>query len=251
MAVHILSSTKYCIIQNDYARKLLKLFVTECLSIYGSYFLSFNVHNLIYMCDDVLLFGSLPNFSAYPFENFLQSVKKLLRKSNQALQQIVKRLVEKTNRNLNSKKGKIDNRRRLFRVEHDSGPLLPNFMRSTRQYKEMYCGPWFLSCRIPDNCIYLVDSSVVLIENFARKADGDFIIGRLFNRKVDLMSYPVPSSPYDNVRVSELSEMLSFSLSSVKCKEMRLPCFDGGGIVMDGTNAIFPILMEENSLKEE
>ena len=54
VAVRILSSNKYCVDQNEYARKLLNLFVSECERIYGSYFISFNVHCLIHLCDDVL-----------------------------------------------------------------------------------------------------------------------------------------------------------------------------------------------------
>jgi|688.fasta_scaffold753131_2 hypothetical protein len=33
------------------------------------------------------------------------------------------------------------------------------------QYKEMYFDPWFLRFRVPDNCVYLTDSSVVVIDN--------------------------------------------------------------------------------------
>ena len=56
VAVRILSSNEYCFSQNEYARKLLHLFVAECQNIYGSYFLSFNVHCLIHLCDDVMRF---------------------------------------------------------------------------------------------------------------------------------------------------------------------------------------------------
>ena len=46
------------------------------------------------MPDDVRNFGSLDSFSAYPFENHLQRIKNLVRKSAKPLQQIVKRLSE-------------------------------------------------------------------------------------------------------------------------------------------------------------
>lgn len=39
-------------------------------------------------------FGPLYNFSAYPVESFYQIFKKLVRKGNQVLQQIVKRVME-------------------------------------------------------------------------------------------------------------------------------------------------------------
>lgn len=207
-----------CIVQNAYARRLLNLFVAEYESIYGSYFLSFNVHNLIYLCDDVLRFGPLPNFSAYPFENFLQYLKKLLRRGNQALQQIVKRVVELGNANLTKKIAKFDTRSRSFRLQHDSGPLIPNLVQNSMQYKEMYFGPWFLSCRVPDNCVYLADASVIGIENIIRNEHEDFTVGRKFSNKSNLFSYPLSSSSNDIFRVSELSDSLeAFPLNNVKC----------------------------------
>jgi hypothetical protein len=126
---------------------------------------------LIHLCDDVLRFGPLQNFSAYPFENFLQYLKKLLRMRNQSLQQIVKRVVELGKANLTKKIVKFDTRSRSFRLQHDSGPLIPNLVQNSMQYKEMYFGPWFLSCRVPDNCVYLADASVIRIENIINITD--------------------------------------------------------------------------------
>ena len=117
-----------------------------------------------------------PFQTSLPFENFLQYLKKLLRKGNQALQQIVKR------------------------------------------YKEMYFGPWFLSCRVPNNCVYLADASVIVIENIIRNEHEDFIVGRKFSNKSYLFSYLLSSSSNEIFRVSELSDSLeAFPLNNVKC----------------------------------
>lgn len=64
----------------DYANNLYIKFVQTACSIYDEDFVSHNVHNLIHLVEDVKLFGSLNNFSAFPFENFLQTLKKKLRK---------------------------------------------------------------------------------------------------------------------------------------------------------------------------
>jgi hypothetical protein len=248
VAVRILSSNEYCFSQNEYARKLLHLFVAECQNIYGSYFLSFNVHCLIHLCDDVMRFGSLPNFSAYPFENYLQSLKKLLRKSNQALQQVIKRLMERFHIDATPKTICYDSRQYRFKLQHDSGPLLPNLIRSSKQYREMHLGPWYLSCKEPNNCVYLKDSSVILIENFVANAMGDFICGRRYRQTGNLYNYPIPSTSYNFVRVERLSDSLEFwPLIDVKCKAVRVPNFVGCSIEMDGTFAVFPLLMEENN----
>ena len=59
-----------------YASSLLRVFVADFAEIYGIHFVSHNVHNLIHLAQDVLKFGCLNNFSAFPFENFLQMLKK-------------------------------------------------------------------------------------------------------------------------------------------------------------------------------
>ncbi len=78
----------------NYCSGLLNKFVADSINLYGQQFLSANVHNLIHLTDDVRNFGPIDSFSAYPFENFLQKIKNLVRKSAKPLQQIVKRLSE-------------------------------------------------------------------------------------------------------------------------------------------------------------
>ena len=59
-----------------YAEELLLLFVKKCDELYGPESLSYNVHSLIHLGDDARKYGCLDNISAFPFENFLQGLKK-------------------------------------------------------------------------------------------------------------------------------------------------------------------------------
>jgi hypothetical protein len=127
----------------------------------------------------------LPNFSAYPFENLLQSLKKLLRKSNQALQQVIKRLMERFHIDEVSPKTCYDKRQFRFKLQHDSGPLLPNMIRSSKQYKELHFGPWYLSCKIPNNCVYLT-SDPPLKETVLGVFDlAEIVAGGSKNKQID------------------------------------------------------------------
>jgi len=65
----------------DYAEELLKHFVICTKLIYGPQFMSHNFHNLLNLTDDARKFG---NFS---FENYLQKIKKMLRKHDSILPQ--------------------------------------------------------------------------------------------------------------------------------------------------------------------
>ena len=79
----------------NYAEKLLIWFVREAKALYGTAFLSYNVHNLIHLVSDVRYHRcSLDGISAFPFENYLQILKKYVRNSNKPLVQIVKRIAE-------------------------------------------------------------------------------------------------------------------------------------------------------------
>ena len=61
-----------------YARELLVYFVKTSELIYGETFVSYNVHSLIHIADDVEHFGkSLNDISAFQFENHLQKLKKV------------------------------------------------------------------------------------------------------------------------------------------------------------------------------
>ena len=94
VAVRILASPNYCIEQNEYAHSLLLYFVKNFPLIYGSKCVSYNVHGLVHVARDVLHFGPLDSYSAFQFENFLQIIKKMLRKSEKPLQQICNRVSE-------------------------------------------------------------------------------------------------------------------------------------------------------------
>ena len=57
--------------------------------------ISHNIHGLMHLCDDYTLFGLLDNVSAFPFENYMESLKKMLKIPDKPLQQIIKRYKEK------------------------------------------------------------------------------------------------------------------------------------------------------------
>ena len=77
-----------------YAKDLLIFFVLEGKRLYGKEFMVFNVHSLIHLADDVSKHGPLDSFSAFPYENFLQKLKKMVRSGKNPMTQIVKRIYE-------------------------------------------------------------------------------------------------------------------------------------------------------------
>lgn len=78
----------------DYANELLIYFAKEFGDLYGREFVNHNVHNLIHLTLDVKKFGSLDNFSCFPFENYMHNIKMMLKTSNKPLSQFIKRVKE-------------------------------------------------------------------------------------------------------------------------------------------------------------
>uniref|UniRef100_A0AAG5DCT9 Transposase domain-containing protein n=1 Tax=Anopheles atroparvus TaxID=41427 RepID=A0AAG5DCT9_ANOAO len=95
-AVSLLSSDVYRIFW-ELAGPLLEKFVKDFRIIYGERYLTSNIHNLLHVTDEVERFGPLPSISAYPFENKLQHLKRLVRSGWKSLEQVVNRLSELEN----------------------------------------------------------------------------------------------------------------------------------------------------------
>lgn len=70
------------------AKNLLEQFVRNFPVVFGENSVSYNVHGLLHLADCVKQFGILQNFSAYNFENYLQTLKKYVRAPTFILKQI-------------------------------------------------------------------------------------------------------------------------------------------------------------------
>lgn len=196
-----------------------------------------NVHNLIHLCDDVRNLGSLDSFSAYPFENYLQIIKNLIRKSAKPLQQIVKRLSEHEMAKIVKPTESEENV--LLYDEHFNGPTIPNICG--KQFKKANVKKWKLSKCQPDNCVYLNDMSVLLIENFVKRNQQMLIIARKFELYEDLytmrsgVNSSVKSSQLGIHVVKQLSNLCTWDISEIYCKGFIVPSFippDGDSFVV-------------------
>lgn len=63
----------------DFARNLLKYFVKNFENLYGRHFISHNVHRLLHISDDYTDFDPLDIISAFTFENYMKSHKKMFK----------------------------------------------------------------------------------------------------------------------------------------------------------------------------
>ncbi|KAJ8684769.1 hypothetical protein QAD02_020562 [Eretmocerus hayati] len=156
----------------DYAEKLLKKFVGHFQRMFGAKYVSFNVHGLLHLANDVRKYGQLENFSAFRFENFIGKLKKMIRMGNQPLQQIMRRSDEierllKDDSRLTSKSD-LD-----LVSRHADGPLIARLSRVI-QYKQAHLRSFQIKCDDKEeNCLLIDEDTIVEASNIVKTAEDE------------------------------------------------------------------------------
>ena len=65
---------------------------------YNLMYMLYNLHSLVHLADDVAVYGFLDQCSGFPFENYLQKLKRFVRSGKNPIAQVVKRLESSYNR---------------------------------------------------------------------------------------------------------------------------------------------------------
>lgn len=236
LAIKILVNPDLCLKDNDYAKALLKCFVRNCKLIYGNTFMSYNVHCLIHLADDVKYHGlPLDMMSCFTFENYLRIFLKLVRKHEKPLLQIVRRLQEI-----------FTNTRYAFSFPNKYSCISLNGIHIDgtlcglvgKQHHEIHIkGCALNSNRIDDNHIFLKNYIIVKVFNFIQTGNGIYIVGKQYSKFSNLYVPPCESSRLRiySVSPSYLSELKYWPLSRFKCKALTIPIESGRKF------AVFPL----------
>jgi len=165
----------------------------------------YNVHQVIHLADEYKAFGPLDNISAFPYENYLGGLKRLVRKPDRPLQQVVKRLSEM-----------------LPKESHQpNGDLL--LSSSSKELKKVHLSNCVLSPKQGDNCIK-IDTDIAIVKDIIKQNESIHIVCQRFLKRVSFYTYPCDSSALGCYRVSVLQEKTEIvPLSSVKQKYVLLP----------------------------
>lgn len=239
--IRILSSRNLCDEYLSYVQDLIRFFIKTFIKIYGVQNVSHNIHSLIHLVDDVKKFGPLNNFSAFKFENYMQVLKKYLRKADKPLEQVVRRCMEREiNLSILSTdlSDSVQIHENLMSL-HNDGPLLSDC--SSPQYKIFkYKGTTFKAGTLADNCCGLNCGAIVCIENVAHctKRNIPVIIGYEFLEKKDLFNVPCSSLLLGIYSIKSCSHRKAWPLENVMTKYVKFLC--------DNTEyAVFPLLHSE------
>lgn len=230
ISISILLSPKFCI--NDdyckYAENLLKHFVTTTMHLYGHQFITSNMHGLVHLVDNVEHFGPLDFSSSFSFENYLQNLKKMVRKGDKPLPQVIKRLSEIISSDSFLIPSTNTDEFPKFAKPHFQGPLLNN-SDPNRQYSSIQFSNYSIETTSPNSCCIFKCGSILLVENvvFCQERKRMVVIGREFLQKTSFYSSPFLDSSDLGVHiVSNLSDLLEKSVSHISGKMVLLPFED-------------------------
>lgn len=218
----------------NYAQDLIEFFIKTFIKLYGVENISHNVHGLVHLVNDVRKFGPVDNFSAFKFENYLQILKKYLRKADKPLEQLVRRYTEKEL--IISSLPNFNQIYPTLTSLHYDGPLLLNCHNP--QYKIVKFNGFTLKAgTIADNCCSLSCGTIVCIENVAHCTIRNIpvIIGYEFLERKDLFHIPCPSSKLGIYSVGLRSDLKSWPLRNIVKKYVQLP-------YENDEHAIFPLI---------
>lgn len=213
----------------EYARSLLKHFVKTFIFSYNESFITHNFHGLIHIVDDAEHFApminsfTLESISAFPFENFLQKLKKMVRGKNKPLEQIGNRLAQLLSENhfFSFQSFSSNNFPTLLNI-HCNGPLPLNCCGP--QYDTLAFSDFVIKTKSPNNCCSTVGGDILLIENicFSKELQCSVIVGRQFFIKNNFYTLPCQSSIIGIYKVEKLSHLRTWSISDICMKRVCL-----------------------------
>ncbi|GAB1867776.1 DUF4218 domain-containing protein [Camponotus japonicus] len=200
-----------------YADKLLKNFNETFTILYGEENVSFNVHALLHLANDVRKHGPLDSFSVFRFENFLQKIKGLIRKPQQILSQLHRRYVEIHNWiNVNKKYIRKNEFTILQESCHEDGPLLPD-CGDPQYMKIVGFGFTLIADDRRDNCFLTYNGIIVILRNIAfnNKNNSLVLIGQYFTVVEDFYTLPCKSQLVGVYLASKLSDLKQWPLNGI------------------------------------
>lgn len=134
-----------------YANTLLRSFVSHFGQIYGKDQPFYNVHALVHLADDVQQHGCLDSFSAFPYESYLHKLKKLARKPDFPLAQIIRRLFEMRFTGCDTLLNPPS-----LKKQHFVGPIVGG-LSVEAQYGEVVCEKWTVKVSSRGNVFVIRD----------------------------------------------------------------------------------------------
>lgn len=184
----------------NYANDLIHVFVKNIPNLYCSEFLIYSFHNLLHLANDVENFGCLDQFSAFPFESFMNKIKRLIHAPTNPLKQVAKRLMEKNLFDDIAPEGEVK------KICFKNGIIKSMFLQN------LNC---VVGTSLPDSCFLTNDDNIIIMKSIKNTTiQGTYKLHcYMFESKSDFYSCPLKSSDL-GIYVVNKCKMSSKTISS-------------------------------------
>lgn len=221
VAIYILISPQYCLQMNQLAHHFLLSFVKHYGLLYGKDQLVYNVHGLVHLADDVKVHGHLDTISGFPFENLLGELKRMIRKADKPLAQVIRRLSEHEQSGSNFDSS--DQQGTSLKTPHQDGPVPEWISGNISQFKQLTADGIILKASSKDDCI-VIDGKIASVQNIVAYDGREYAMYQEYKVKEALYSYPLDSRELGIYIVSHLCPVLhSVEIVKPVKKCVRLP----------------------------
>ena len=219
------------------AEQLLDKFVGNFSDIYGTHTLVFNIHSLTHLSSDVKQHGSLEEISCFPFENYLYSLKKMIRGSKHVMQQTINRIKEKQATEIIESDELVVYPQLLRR--HLNGPI-PTGYSDYEQFSVVKLKDFTLNLK-RDSCVQ-IGQRISVIKNILKFADETFVVSQTFSKLEDFFKRPIRSSTVGIYKVSSLSKRLYVDNVNCISKKCTLINYEKNAVTRTKTYIALTIL---------
>ncbi|XP_074099562.1 uncharacterized protein LOC141527800 [Cotesia typhae] len=219
-SMRVLLSSKSSTENVDFSEESLKNYVIDAENIHGLQFLTYNAHGLLHLVSDYKLYGSLDSVSAFTYENRISHCRNFVRKPDQPLQQIFKRIHEELQFPITIK----DNTKNFkpFSV-HKYGPIPRLFENSCMQYESLQTPSFFFSIQDNDNTVVTEDGRIGLIKNIILYNNTYFFAVHFFEKLESF--YTVSNEPSMTFGVFLCSSLNDTKALIITYNEIRSKCY--------------------------
>ncbi|XP_017476345.1 PREDICTED: uncharacterized protein LOC108366438 [Rhagoletis zephyria] len=185
------------------AQNMLSLFVQNFPVVFGETSVTYNVHHLLHLTNSIEEIGLISESSVYDFENYLQILKRYVKKPTHILQQLYKRISYESFNTETAFDG-------LKLAKNGEYKYFRNNCVSTAKHPDNYC---LIKPYVP-----------IEIQRFTYD-NGGSVVGKKYTNVRSFFSEPVDSITLgiSSVDLNLPDEEVLFPVSEIECKLLGLP----------------------------
>lgn len=198
--------------------------------VYGRGNISYNVHSIIHLHQDAKKYGVVDNFSSFPFENYLQHIKKIVQPGHSPLIQLYNRIIEERKCDLLNPHLTIQYP--FLDGDHFKGPLPNNINISNITQYLILITQHFTICvshknqrsTKKDDCVIISSDVVGIVQNILKINEKIHLLCTTFQYVIPLYNEPCSSKSVCMFECSKLSSSFTlFLMEDIRFKACYLP----------------------------